>query len=281
MIDEAYVSTALHDLVDHDTVADPPTQHLLRRARRRRRLRAGAIASAATVVAAVTVAGVAVTPTGAERGLAEAPLSQPISYRFKMTLATNPVVAGNGPDFVMVYNGAYDPVHRRGSMASDFQDLREIAIGDVCYSRDQYRSRWNRTAEPCNWAAGGDRLPAWLSPAAVFDQLNQRGTVEYVGRTGNGSTEVDVWRFSYVWPTDSQAPVEDQTVSGTIEVNAFSGRVSKVVSHIPSAAASVNVSTNQRINLYSMDQTVEFSDYGKPVAVSEPSDFVNVEPSPR
>jgi hypothetical protein len=236
--------------------------------------------SAATVVAAVAVTGVAAMPGGGGDGLAAAQQSQPVSYRFKLTIASH-ATPSDQPGTVMVSNGAYDPVHRRGFMNSDYDNKREVAVGDVCYTRDRYRSRWDRTAEPCPWAEGPDRLPAWISPAEVFDQLEQRGTVEYAGRTGTGSNKVDVWRFSYTEPTEYPSPRNDPAVTGTIEVNATTGRVSKVASHLPSGAGYISPTTQTFVEIGAMDQTVEYSDYGKPVSVTEPTDFVNVAPSPR
>ncbi len=278
MIDEAYVSAALHDLADNETIAEPPTQHLLQRARRRRRLRAGATVSAAAVVAAVAVTGVAAMPGGGD-GLAGAQQS-PMSYRFTLTIVSH-TTPSDQPGTVMVSNGAYDPVHRRGFMNTDYNNERQVAVGDVCYTRDRYRSRWVRTAEPCPWADGPDRLPAWISPAEVFDQLEQRGTVEYVGRTGTGGNKVDVWRFSYGKPTEDPPPLRDLAVTGTIEVNASTGRVSKVASHVPTGAGYISPTTQTFVEMLAMEQTVEYRDYGKPVSVTEPTDFVNVAPSPR
>jgi hypothetical protein len=82
--------------------------------------------------------------------------------------------------------------------------------------------------------------------------------------------ELDSGHDRHTTPTDDPSPTEDPAVSGAIEVNASTGRMSRVTSHVASRAGYTEPSTQTFIE-FPMDQTVKYSDYGKPVPAGSPN----------
>jgi hypothetical protein len=239
------LNTGLRELAERDPVPPAPVEQLMSRGKRARRARAGLSAAALGVVAAIAVGVVGAgggtpdtsTQVAQPRLVAAATATAQTTFRL--------VVTDGGPVSTWRREGVYDPVAGKGYLRWTDQGgntVEQRVIGDELYLIGMIDGKPNQARK----LTGGkgfvlgrtapDNLPLSVDPAELLAALRSLGTVEDLGGG----------RYSF---TDTK-----NGMSGVVEVGADSGKVTKVTYKLP----------KDRV------LTLEFSDFGTPVAVEHP-----------
>jgi hypothetical protein len=286
--DERALSAALRDLAGRGPSGAPPLGDLVARGRRRRHART-ALAGAAGVTGVAVVAALAstgpragLTPDTAS-GVSAASRPSPISlslaaertdaspFHYSLTSSTTSGRAGGaGKASTATSQGAFDPSTLRGyaTAVGGGQSAQSIRIGDTCYAQPVADGPWlilPCSPPPSSLTTLGDLTQ---DPAAVLKQLEADGLATYAGRTGSGSDEADVWKFTLT--QKPQASTEDGrieigfTATGTARVGVAGGQVAAI-------DYTVTIAPGQILATSVTNISITFSDYGAPVHVSAPS----------
>ncbi|MDW5323017.1 hypothetical protein [Plantactinospora sp. KLBMP9567] len=175
-----------------------------------------------------------------------------------------------------LYEGAYDPVGKRGFVAMVNQHgnrFERRVVGDHTYTiRIVDGKTVDVRKETDSAPIGFGPLPDGVTtdPAEILNALAEAGTVDKTGSTGG----VETYTFQYELPRVTPAPTQvrprtgsrsNLTVSGTVEVR--SGKVSSVTYRPTVSGTSEAV----RMRNGKIPSTIEFSNYGMPVDVEVPN----------
>lgn len=257
------IASGMHALVDDEPVSPPPTTQLLKRGKRARRYRAGAMTGgsfAVLAVVALTAVAVAGNPadkttnpadketTTAAKVAPQVELaaaitnSQNISFKVKLTSTT----PGSSPIDI-----AFDPATSTGYMRSDGR-MVVIQINGITYVA-AWRKPGKYLLVPGRHDDGLGRFwPRHMTtdPEQLFKVLSQ----EHAKVTKTGPR-------TYHFEFEVVAPDSPHTkVFGDIEINA-DNRIAKITNNV----------TNDGVRESSQ---WEFSGYGEPVEVEPPSNVI-------
>jgi hypothetical protein len=163
-----------------------------------------------------------------------------------------------------------------------FLKVDQVAIGDDCYAHSTRAPQWQKVAGHCSWISSD-----WVlsNPVALLDQIQRPGSVTYQGRIGHGATAVDRWAVGYTWPVDPRGGRKNKnSYTGTVDVKVATGRVSTVRFRLVTAILEPGQTSASPDSFTSaVDVVGEYSDYGAPVVVTAPREYVaapSPEPSP-
>jgi hypothetical protein len=241
------LDAVLRELAENEPFSPVPVEDLLARGKRRRR--AGMSAAALGVAAVVVVGVVGATVIGGP-----GPSSRPAE---PLTTAARPtgettfrfVVTARSGEHNWRQEGAYDPAGPKGYLK--YRDLQGNAVEQRFIGADVYYlgSIHENGARPLITTEDAPEGPVLglpltfgeiariVDPGALLGMLRELGTVTDLGGD----------RYSFRHPGNGYAG----SVSGTVEVR--SGRVAKVT-----------------FEMIHTSMTLEFSEYGVPVAVERP-----------
>lgn len=238
------LDAVLRELAEDEPFSPVPVEDLLARGKRRRR--AGVSAAALGVATAVVVGVVGAAVIGGPDSSMPPPLTtaaqQPTgkaAFRF--------VVTAQAGSHNWRQEGAYDPVDRKGYLKYRDQQgntIEQRIIGDDVYylgSIDGPGARPLITTEDKqdkgSMPASFNAVAQVVDPVALLATMRELGTVVDLGGD----------RYSFRHPGNGYSG----PVSGTVEVR--SGKVAKIT-----------------YEMGHMSMTLEFSEYGVPVAVERP-----------
>jgi hypothetical protein len=271
---DAQLASRLHEMVDGEVGAEPPTGILLTRGRRARHRRAAAVVTASLAV--LTVGGVAATvtvqpstPNRPAVTAAEAPklqlvaavaASENVSYQVKVTATSKPV-SDTGAETTV---GAFDPETATGFLNSSqstggvvylerlIDGVRFVSSSGSKDKWKQYPGKHDRLAydRALNSAVG-----ASADPKQLFETLRRAGAK--VTQNGAG-----VYHFEVEQASD--------TFVGDVVLGADK-RIAKVT-YERTSRHEKGGQTSTSTNLV----TVELSGYGLPVRVQQPTDVIIV-----
>jgi hypothetical protein len=303
-INEEVFSRALRELADHDPLGTAPAARVISRGRRARRGRTALALTAAAVVvgaAATSALGVGVGggvgPTGMGenrdgtrpaatatadtpelRLVAAARATAQTSFRFQVHTSDDSLEGSKRMKLERSYDGAFDPHGPKGYVNAHEPGQDQRLIG-----QDRYVSRHGLGIPPSAWRkvpnddarglfvdggpSGLTGLSSTIDPAAQIDALKQRGTITPVGKSGSGPAAVERYAFTYTWEPHSTDLPTRVPVSGTIEVNAAAGMISKISYGLLADLTSHFV---DMVVKDTMVVTWTYSDYGLAVDVPVP-----------
>ncbi|MFC7244355.1 hypothetical protein ACFQO7_17915 [Catellatospora aurea] len=277
------LSGSLHELAGQATSA-APTQRLLSRGRRVRHRRTALTGASLAVLTVGAVAAVAAVNQPSGGGvIAESPpasvaaadpgtrlvaaitASQSTSYQLKITLTSTTVPEAAA----VVSTGAFDPAARTGYLRTPFGEGpgvgEERLVDGVQYAGSAgVDGVWHWTRRPGTHDSLGGRplldgpLGSTADPAELLAALTQAGAV--VTQTGP-----NLLHFEYA-AQQPQPPLVSETVTGDVTLDA-DGRISGVVYD----RNAVWQKPGGQPGPAGTHVVVEFSAYGTPVTVAEPT----------
>jgi hypothetical protein len=276
---DSYLTNQLRDTVDDIGDSTPPTQLLLLRGRRARHRRAVqltgvsmAVLAAATAASLIATGGTAAHSDRSTHAASVSPrmrlaavLTNSENISYKVNLTTSFKSAGGQP---WGAHGAFDPATNTGQLYAPFQDgtgyYEERLINGVRYdgATGATFKREPGTFTYLNYEQTlGGVLTATADPQQLFRTLQEANAT--VTQTGAGT-----YRFTADINTDPASGLLTDKLMGDITVNA-DHRVASV-----SYQRTSQVTKNGKVETMTYHVLVELSDYGLPVTVQPPAQFV-------
>jgi hypothetical protein len=286
--------------LDTDVLGAAAARHH-RRTNARRALAGGGVVGVAGALSAVLVLGNTGQPPAAEprppaAAVAQAPAlrlaaaaqaTAQTSFRLRLT-RTQSHEAGRlkGYSTSEEYAGAFDaaadrgylrigPSRVRGRVVSTPVPVELRILGEDVYLGRTDTNAWKRRIPRSDLAEVlGTANPATSSiltdltvdPRGLLDQLRHLGSITPAGRTGSGSTAVDVYTFDY--PVKADASTAAHRVTGTVKIGVDSHLVAGVTQQTTTTGANPAIADGSPLTWRTV---IEFSDYGIPVHVEKPA----------